>query len=91
MRFRVEDGKSTPIDVPPSLVPIARRNDGTSIEELFSILHGYAAGNPDKLIIHFDSERGFPTEVDMDSSRNWTDDELRIRVTDLVVLGQAAQ
>ncbi|HEX6162771.1 MAG TPA: DUF6174 domain-containing protein, partial [Vicinamibacterales bacterium] len=88
---RVEDGKSTPIDVDPRLVPLAKRNGVTSIGELFSILHRYASGNPDKLIIHFDSERGFPTEVDMDSRRNWTDDELLIRVTDLVILRQAAQ
>ena len=86
MRFRVEDGKSTPIDVRPDLVPLAQQNGVTSIDELFSILHRYAAGNPDKLIIHFDSARGFPTEVDMDSRRNWTDDELLIRVTDFVVL-----
>lgn len=89
MRFRVEDGKSTPIDVHPDSVPLARKKGVMSIEDLFSMLHRVARGNPDVFIVDFDSERGFPTDVEIDVKRSWTDDELKIRVTDLVVLGQA--
>ena len=55
------------------------------------MLQQVARLNPDVFIVDFDPKRGFPTDVDIDVKRSWTDDFLKIRVTDLVVLGQANQ
>ena len=90
-RIGVTDGVAVSVlkDGATRLNPVgAGRDMPLTIDDLFDELERQVAG--DRFVATYDPELGFPVSVEVDQMLNATDDELEVRVTDLLVGEPAA-
>lgn len=57
----------------------------STVDKLFEFLNTVNMRKPEKLVVAYDAERGFPTHVDLDEKEGISDDELTLKVTNFAI------
>ena len=58
-----------------------RDPDYDTIEKLFAALRSVAAAGPHKMIVTYDEKVGYPTDADVDPTKDALDDQFSFKVT----------